>query len=324
MRKRRSRKQVAGLGLGLTEAQAREIYRQGEEAVAFALLRQSKLLAQSRGAGSPPPSTVSPSNAFGHAAGVQQAKRRRSGTSVRAARTASRPWRSRRSRPMRTRDHRLDCCPHLPGGTASLPANRRRTLRISRRTSIRWSTEHVIHRELVPALPARCRAGGFPTPCRGAMLGIGVVALSAWLHYGAGPDLEPDRGSLRPPPAPEAHAAGGLVQMWRRFGETAGGLVRADSRQPTGGGVARRRDRLAGSTAGPIGCGGFSTPRETLDLIDASRGRTGLARKVLPQESPGTLICDFWGLPTRWSAPAANDAGASVARLDYVENLSHP
>ena len=36
---------AAGLGTGLTEQQAREIFAQGEEAVVFALLEQARMLA---------------------------------------------------------------------------------------------------------------------------------------------------------------------------------------------------------------------------------------------------------------------------------------
>ena len=39
---------MAEMGAGLTESQAREIYRQGEEAVVFFLMRQAQMLAQSR------------------------------------------------------------------------------------------------------------------------------------------------------------------------------------------------------------------------------------------------------------------------------------
>ena len=52
--------QVRRLGLDLTEAQARGIYRQGEEAVVFALLHQSKLLADAQRQGSSAANAISP------------------------------------------------------------------------------------------------------------------------------------------------------------------------------------------------------------------------------------------------------------------------
>jgi len=52
---------VEGLGAGLTEAQARKIFRRGEEAVVFALLQQAKQLAERQGWNPPGPNTVSPS-----------------------------------------------------------------------------------------------------------------------------------------------------------------------------------------------------------------------------------------------------------------------
>ena len=41
---------VAGLGVGLTERQTREIFGQGEEAVVFALLELAKMLAERQAA----------------------------------------------------------------------------------------------------------------------------------------------------------------------------------------------------------------------------------------------------------------------------------
>ena len=66
-------KHVAGLGWGLTEAQAREIYRQGEEAVVWALLQQSKLLGESTRSGGAGAAPGLAQYAFVHAAGVHQA-----------------------------------------------------------------------------------------------------------------------------------------------------------------------------------------------------------------------------------------------------------
>jgi len=54
-----------GLGVGLTDERAREIYRQGEEAVVFALLRLAKLLTEANRTGVAASNAISPSTPSG-------------------------------------------------------------------------------------------------------------------------------------------------------------------------------------------------------------------------------------------------------------------
>ena len=118
---------MAGLGWGQTEAQAREIYRQGEEAVVFALLQQSQLLAAAQNREDTAPQvighyTVSPSTPSGmqpvYTKPPTPTRRKRPGRKNDHAGA----WRSPPGHADQTQEHRLPCCPHCRGGTATLPA----------------------------------------------------------------------------------------------------------------------------------------------------------------------------------------------------------
>ncbi len=88
-----------GLGAGLTDEPAREIYRQGEEAVVFALLQLAKQLAESPGGGSQNANTSLAEHALGHEAGLYQAaqfvSQEASRSPERSARSAARSDRSK-------------------------------------------------------------------------------------------------------------------------------------------------------------------------------------------------------------------------------------
>ena len=316
-------KQVAGLGVGLTEAQAREIFRQGEAAVVFALLQQSKLLAEaqrlaeSRGQRTPPPNTISPSTPSG-----MQPVYTKPTTPTRHKRPGRKnghagAWRSPPEHVDQTETHRLPCCPHCRGDLQRCQQVRRRYIEDLPQDIRPVVTEHVIHRDWCP----RCRKHVepvVPDALPGAMLGHRVVALSAWLHYGLGQTLsqivEVFGHHLHLKLTP-----GGLVQMWRRFGELLEGWyeqIHAQAQQAAALHADETGWRVNGKTHW-LWC--FSTTQETLYLIDRSRAGPAL-RKFFREEFAGTLICDFWGAYNAVVCSRKQRCLVHLLRdLDYVE-----
>lgn len=283
---------IDGLGAGLTEAKARQIYRRGEEAVVFALLQQAKLLAESQGQATRSPQTVSPSTPSGM---------RPVYTKPPASRRTKRPGRknghpgARRSRPQRInqrREHRLKCCPHCHGKLNRCHQTRTRYIEDIPENIQPVVTEHVIHRDWCP----RCKKHVEPVvtdALPGSTLGHHVLVLSAWLHYGLGNTLsqivEVFGHHLHTVVTP-----GGLVQMWQRLAELLRGWYAQIQAEALKAAVLHADEtgwRVNGKTRW-LWC--FSTADLTYYLIDRCRGSPALLR-FFRQEFAGTLVSDFWG-----------------------------
>lgn len=307
---------VAGLGVGLTEAQARVIYRQGEEAVVFALLHQAQLLAESQ-AKNVPPNTVSPSTPSGMR--PVYSKPPGSPRKKRPGRKNGHPG-ARRSRPDRvdqTLEHRLERCPHCRG-----PLNRCNQARSRFTEDIPQDirpvvTEHIIHRDFCP----RCQKHVEPVvtdALPGSTLGLRVLVLSAWLHYGLGNTLsqivEVFGHHLR-----MALTAGGLVQMWQRLAELLDGWYEQIQAEALNAAVLHADEtgwRVNGKTHW-LWC--FSTVDLTFYMIDRCRGRPALLR-FFQQEFGGTLISDFWGAYNAVACSKRQKCLVHLLRdLEYVE-----
>jgi transposase len=146
---------AAFLGPALTESQAREIFRQGEEAVVFALLELAKRLAEQQAAAVVP----SPATPSGMRPGSQKppAPQRRQ----KPGRPKGHPG-MRRPPPARIdqrKVHRLKCCPHCHG-----PVRQGRRCRTRYTEDIPTGiqpvvTEHTIYRAWCPRRPASFRPG---------------------------------------------------------------------------------------------------------------------------------------------------------------------
>jgi transposase len=308
---------VTGLGPDLTEAQARELYYQGEEAVVFALLHQAKLLAEAQTRGSAGANVVSPSTPSGmrpvYTKPPVPPRRKRPG------RKDGHPG-VRRNQPEhvdQTQVHRLPCCPHCQGELQRCGQTRRRYIEDIPADIQPVVTEHVIHRDWCP----RCRKHVepvVPDALPGAMLGHRVVALSAWLHYGLGQTLS----QIREVFGHHLHlelTPGGLVQMWQRFAELLEGWYQQIHTQAQQAAVLHGDEtgwRVNGKTHW-LWC--FSTAQETLYLIDRSRGGPAL-RKFFREEFAGTLVCDFWGAYNAVVCSRRQRCLVHLLRdLDYVE-----
>jgi transposase len=310
-------KQVAGLGWGLTEAQAREIYRQGEEAVVWALLQQSQLLTASAGPTVPAPPPVSPSTPSGMQPVYTKppASRRHKRPGRKAGHAGA--WRERPERADQTQEHRLPCCPHCRGDLQRCQQTRRRYIEDLPQDLKPVVTEHVIHRDWCP----HCRQHVepvVPDALPGAMLGHRVVALSAWLHYGLGQTLSQIVEVL----GQHLHlklTPGGLVQMWRRYGRVLEGWyeqIQAAAQQAAVLHGDETGWRVDGRTHW-LWC--FSTTQETCYMIDRSRGGPAL-RKFFREEFAGTLVSDFWGAYNAVVSSRKQRCLVHLLRdLDYVE-----
>ena len=306
---------IEGLGAGLTEAQAREIYRQGEEAVVFALLRLAKQLAESPGGGGLGAATVSPSTPSGMR--PVYAKPASSSRSKRPGRRNGHPG-VRRARPDRvdqTLDHRLPRCPHCDGKlkrchqiqtryTEDIPENLQPII-----------TEHTLHRDWCP----RCKKHVAPVvtdALPGSMLGHRVLVLSAWLHYGLGNTLsqivEVFGHHLHLKLTP-----GGLVHMWHRLAGLLQGWYDQIQAEALSSAVLHGDEtgwRVNGKTHW-LWC--FSTSDSTYYLIDRSRGSPALL-KFFQREFTGTLVSDFWGA---YNAVAC--ARRQVCLVHLLRDLEH-
>src|SRR5574337_859822 len=170
---------IDGLGAGLTERQAREIFRQGEEAVVFALLQLAKQLAESQGRGSSSPHTVSPSTPSGMR--PVYTKPATSSRKKRPGRKNGHPG-ARRERPNRVdqrREHRLECCPHCRGRLQRCHQTRTRYTEDIPENIQPVVTEHTLHRDYCPTCKKHVEPV-VPDALPGAMLGNRVLVLSAW------------------------------------------------------------------------------------------------------------------------------------------------
>lgn len=268
----------------LSEEQARALYRQGEEAVVFALLELSKQLAEAR---SP---SVTPSTPSGMVP-VYQKPAAKPGKKKRGARKGH-PG-SRRQTPERIDrqvEHRADCCPDCGGH-----------LQRCGETRVRYTedipeiqpevTEHTIHRDWCPQCKKKVEppvADALP----GSTLGLRVLVLSAWLHYGLGNTLsqivEVFNFHLQ-----LKLTEGGLVQMWYRLQAILFAWyeeIRQEALQSATLHGDETGWRVDGKTNW-LWCFGHSTL--TYFMIDRSRGSPALA-KFFIEEFAGTLVTDFW------------------------------
>ena len=277
-----------GLGSGLTEARAREIFRQGEEAVVFALLDQARQLAQLQNRPNLP--AVSPSTPSGmrpiYAKPPGKQRSRRPG------RKDGHPG-ARRERPERidqTREHRLECCPHCQGPLTRCNQTRSRIIEdIPQIQPV--VTEHILHRDWCP----HCKKAVEPVVTEalpGSTLGHRVMVLSAWLHYGLGNTLSQivevfgHHLQMR-------LTQGGLTQMWQRLGDLLHDWYDQIQREALAAATLHADEtgwRVNGKTHW-LWC--FSTADATYYMIDRCRGSPGVL-KFFQQEFAGTLVSDFW------------------------------
>jgi transposase len=277
------------LGPALTERQAREIYRQGEEAVVFALLSLAQRVADPQSSPTPVVSPTTPSAMI-----PPYLKPKTDGRRKRPGRKAGHPG-SRRPTPEvidHHTDHRLPACPECHGPLTRTNQARTRITEDIPGSITPVVTEHTIHRDWCP----RCRKAVEPVvtaALAGATLGNRTLVLSAWLHFGLGNTLSQvvavfnHHLTLKLTP-------GGLIQMWYRLQAILFAWYLEIQAQALDSAVLHADEagwRVNGKTHW-LWC--FTTTDLTYFMINRSRGSPALA-EFFKAEFAGTLVTDFWG-----------------------------
>jgi transposase len=279
---------LALLGPHLTAEQAAMIFRQGEEAVVFALLTLAKQLAEGR--------PITPSSPDPSAPSGQLPPYVKPAARGRAKPSGARPGHpgSRRPAPPRIdrrEEHTLSACPRCHGPVRPCRGARARVIEDIPVDITPVVTEHVIPRYWCP----HCRdtvEPVVPDALPGSAIGLRVVVLSAWLHYLLGVTLSQivDVFSFH------LHfrlTTGGLVQMWRRLREILLAWYLEIQARALDSAVLHADEtgwRVGGKTHW-LWC--FTTTESTYYMIDRSRGSPALKR-FFKKEFAGVLVTDFW------------------------------
>jgi transposase len=278
----------APLGPALTEQQAREIYRQGEEAVVFALLSLAQRVAQSQPSTTPVVAPTTPSAMIPpYLKPGADARRKRPGRKV------GHPGSRRPTpEPNRRADHRLEACPDCHGPLTRTNQTRTRITEDIPESITPVVTEHTIHRDWCPY----CQKAVEPVvtdALPGATLGNRTLVLSAWLHYGLGNTLSQIVAVFNHHLMFKV-TPGGLIQMWYRLQAILFAWYLEIQAQALDSAVLHADEtgwRVNGKTYW-LWC--FTTTDLTYFMIDRSRGSPALMQ-FFKDEFAGTLVTDFWG-----------------------------
>jgi transposase len=275
------------LGPALTEQQAREIYREGDEAVVFALLT----LAQMRADASPQP-VVTPTTPSAMIPPFLKPKA--NGRRKRPGRENGHPG-SRRPTPEVIDNHvahRLESCPDCHGTLTRTNQTRTRITEDIPESIQPVVTLHTIHRDWCP----QCQKAVEPVvtdALPGATLGNRTLVLSAWLHYGLGNTLSQIVAVFNHHLTMKV-TPGGLIQAWYRLQAILFAWYLEIQTQALGSAVLHADEtgwRVNGKTHW-LWC--FTTTDLSYFLIDRSRGSPALSQ-FFKDEFAGTLVTDFWG-----------------------------
>lgn len=307
------------LGPGLTAEQAREIYARGPEAVVFALLQLAKQLAEAQGWNAAVSSPATPSAMTPvHLKPAVKMRGKRPGRKA-GHEGARRPPPERIDQ---RKEHRAACCPDCGGKLKRCAKTRTRYTEDIPTGLTPVVTEHTIHRDWC----SRCRKSvepQVPDALPGSTLGIHVLALSAWLHYGLGNTLAQVVEVFNH----HLHCKltkGGLSQQWQRLQAVLFPWyeqIRAEALDS----AVLHADETGWRVNGKLHwlwC--FSSPWLTYYMIDRKRGSPALA-KFFRAEFAGTLVSDFWGAYNAIVCGARQTCLVHLLReLEHVEQYKRP
>jgi len=277
----------------LTEAQARQLYDFGPEAVTFALAAAARRIAELESRLHPVPaaSAVSPSTPFGMIPvyAKPNARRRSKKPGARNGHAGA-----RRAQPTsidRQEEHRLERCPDCAGPLQRCRRVRSRIIEDIPEPIRPVVTEHLIHRDYCP----RCQKHVepvVPDALPHAALGHHLVGLTSWLHYGLGITIDQIIEVL----TYHLHlplTAGGLLQAWRRVAEILALWYDEIAAQAKASAVLHADEtgwRVNGQTCW-LWC--FANAQVCYYMIDRNRGSPALAR-FFQDTFDGVLVTDFW------------------------------
>ena len=309
-------------GSTLTEAQARAIYAQGEDAVVYALLALAKMVAEQQSAAAAT-SHETPSTPSGMKPPYQKPAASTHGKK-KPGRKPGHPG-SRRKPPARIDrhlEHRAKVCPECGGPLHRCQETRTRHTEDIPEAIEPVVTEHTIHRDWCP----QCKKKVEPVVSEalpGATLGNRVLVLSAWLHYALGNTLsqivEVFNFHLSFKITP-----GGLVQMWRRLAEILYDWYETIHKEALQSAVLNADEtgwRVNGKTHW-LWC--FATSELSWFMIDRSRGSPAL-QQFFTQEFDGTLVSDFWAAYNAVECAFRQKCLVHLFRdLEHVERYKSP
>jgi hypothetical protein len=315
--------EVNVLGPHLTAEEAEQIYRQGKEAVVFALLRLAKLLAeqqqQTLAARSPAPSTPSgmrPPYLKPPASTRKKKPGRKAGHDG-----ARRPPPERIDR---REEHRAEACPFCGGSLTRCDDSRKRYVEdipVPEQLAPQV-TEHTVHRDWCPNCQKRVEPR-VPDALPGATLGNRVLVLAAWLHYALGNTLsqivEVFNFHLQLKITP-----GGLVHMFYRLQAMLYAWYEQIQQEALDSAVLHGDEsgwRVDGKTHW-LWC--FTARDLTYYMIDRCRGAPALM-KFFIREFSGTLVSDFWGAYNAVVCALRQTCLVHLLRdLEHVEKYKRP
>lgn len=278
----------------LTDAQARQLYALGPEAVVLALLATSQRIGEQHARlsvsdttpGRPAPST--PSGMVPVYQKPATGKRHRKP----GARKGHRG--SRRATPTRIdqrRSHRLKCCPCCGGPLQRCSRQRTRIIEDIPENIRPVVTEHTIHRDYCPTCKKHVEPV-VPEAMPGATLGHQVNALTAWFHYGLGITID-QVVSILGYHLQTRLTPGGLVDAWRRMAIVLLVWYEQIAMEARGSAVLHADEtgwRVNGQTCW-LWC--FANHQVCYYMIDRTRGSPAL-QAFFGDAFDGTLVHDFW------------------------------
>lgn len=276
------------MGPSLTEEEARAIFAQGEEAVVFAMLTLAKMAASKQNAtGADSPSTPSGMKATFQKEPVK--KRQKKPGRPKGHQGERRPTPTKIDQHV---EHRLEVCPDCGEPLHRCKGTRKRIIEDIPEIIEPVVTEHTIHRDYCPKCEKQVEPK-VPDALPGSQIGLRVLVLTAWLHYGLGVTLSQivDVFNFH------LHfklSGGGLIQMWYRLQEILYAWYEEIQKDVLDAKVMFADEtgwRVKGKTWW-LWC--FTTADATYYMIDRCRGSPALV-KFFIREFRGILVSDFWG-----------------------------
>ena len=273
----------------LTKTQARQLYKQGPEAVILALLAASKRIAELQGqSNGEPPSASTPSGMVPIYTKPDTPKRRK--------RPGAKPGHRgrRRAKPKRIdrrRRHRLKRCPHCNGRLQRCRRTRTRITEDIPEPIQPVVTEHTIHRDYCPKCKRHVEPV-VPDALPRATIGHHLISLTSWLHYGLGVTIDQIVEILSYHLQTEL-TPGGLVDAWQRLAVILAEWyeqIGTQAKQSTYLHADETGWRVNGQTHW-LWC--FANAQVCYYMIDRCRGSPAL-QKFFTEAFDGVLITDFW------------------------------
>lgn len=310
------------LGANLTEQEARAIIAQGEEAIVFALLQMSKMLAEQQ-ASMAATSHATPATPSGMKPVYKKSRPSPRGKK-KPGRKAGHPGSSRAvpSRIDQHKSHRATKCPDCGGALRKRQATRTRFTEDIPEDITPVVTEHTIHRDWCPNCHKRVE-GPVTEALPHCMLGNRVLVLSAWLHYVLGNSLSQLAEVFNYHLLLKV-STGAFTHMWHRLAAILEVWYQAIQEEGLNAAQLNADEtgwRVNGQTHW-LWC--FANNDISYFIIDRSRGSPALLQ-FFKREFEGTLISDFWGAYNAVDCIKRQKCLVHLLRdLEHVEKYKSP